>query len=37
MRTSIFNTVTETRENEFFSNFKNSKRVLWSERRHYSH
>jgi len=35
MRT-IDNTPTEARENVFFSNFKNSKRVRWSEHRRFS-
>lgn len=36
MKTSALNTPTESRRFVFFSNFKNSKRVQWSERRHFS-
>lgn len=28
---------TEARENQYFTKFKRSKRVIWSEHRHYSH
>jgi len=35
MRT-IDNTPTEARENVFFSNFKNSRRIRWSEHRRFS-
>ena len=36
MSTAILNTPTQARKFVFFSNFKNSKRINWSERRNYS-
>jgi hypothetical protein len=36
MRHSIKQTPTEARRHNFFSNFKNSKRVRWAEVRHYT-
>ena len=36
MRTTNDYTPTEARENVFFSNFKNSKRIQWSEHRRFS-
>lgn len=35
MKTTVL--VTEAKENNYFSNFKNTKRVQWSERRNYGH
>jgi len=36
MKTQINNTPTETRKFSFFSNFKSSKRVVWTQRRNFS-
>ena len=36
MSTVTLNTPTESRQFVFFSNFKNSKRIRWSEQRHYN-
>jgi hypothetical protein len=37
MKALLKRTPTESRRHTFFSNFKNSKRVKWSEVRHYVH
>jgi hypothetical protein len=37
MRTALLNSPTESRKFIFFSNFKNSRRVRWSEQRHFSY
>lgn len=37
MKTAILDTPTEARKFVFFSNFKESKRIRWTERRHYAH
>jgi len=36
MRTTIDFTPTEAREHVFFTNFKNSRRIRWSEHRRFS-
>jgi len=35
MKTTIFSTAFEKKENEFYVNFKNSKRAQWSSFRNY--
>ena len=37
MKTQSNSTVTTSKVNVFFSNFKTSKRVMWSARRNYSY
>jgi len=37
MKTSFIKMPTESRKFVYFSNFKSSKRVRWTERRNYSH
>ncbi len=37
MRATFIDTPTEARKFVYFSNFKNSKRVCWTERRNHSH
>jgi hypothetical protein len=37
MKTQLNNTPTESRQFVFFSNFKNSKRIRWSEQRNFCH
>ncbi|NJB69974.1 hypothetical protein GGR42_000436 [Saonia flava] len=37
MRTFINHTPTESRRHSFFSTFKDSKRVRWSENRNHTH
>jgi len=36
MKTQANNTATETRKHSFFSSFKTSKRVVWTQQRNYS-
>ncbi len=35
MKITMYNTPTETRENEYFTHFKNSKRVQWASFRNF--
>lgn len=37
METALLNTPTQARENVFFSNFKNNKRIRWSAHRRFGH
>lgn len=36
MKTSIMKTATESKTNNYFSSFKNCKRVQWAEHRSYN-
>lgn len=36
MKIQTSNTATESRKHSFFSKFKDSKRIAWSQRRNYS-